>query len=842
MELVRGLPITDFCRVAALPIRHRLRLFRDVCSAVQHAHQKGIIHRDLKPSNILITAQSGEPVAKVIDFGIAKALEADVQRPAITRAGQLIGTLEYMSPEQAGGTKDDVDTRSDVYSLGVVLYEVISAQLPYAIAGKALVEAARVIAEETPHPLRSIDSGRRVDSDLTTIVLKALAKNPAERYASVAALADDIDRYLEGQPILAHPPSAIYQIRKLVARNKLPVALAASLFATLVVFGVTMSVLFQSQRAARARAVAEANKASAVNTFLREMFTSINSEGRAVTVREVLDVASREIDTRFADQPEVKAALHSTIGSAFTALHEMDDAGRHINASLEIRRQLVGDDHPDVATSLSELPDFEVAKGWDIPTGARADSLAERAYAIRRATLGDEHPDVTASIIQLAGLHEKASRHAKADSLYSEALARIRHRVGDDDPGVASLLQARASVLVNLARPAEADSSLRTALAIFGHAYPGDHEAKSTCLRELGFLTQSAAEKESLLIEHVAMERRLWGDDHPNLIKSLSTLAEMYLIRFEFDKGERLCREALAISEKNYPADHVAVGEACNDLGCQLQGKREDDAAAALFRRALDIFEKRLGPEHVYCTICRTNLTSVLDALGRDDEAWSLLQEGLAVTERSAGKDSGDAALNHRRMAEFLNNRQRWDEGAEHARKAYAYFHGDPYQRPNWSGCAHELARALHGQSRLTDAERCFAEADSVLREHGKVPALAIENLLEWGECLLALRRSEEAARRLEEAHARCIEEFGTTFADYPAYAVALAESEADRGLRNAAVQHAEIARDLAAAQVRSDEASRSSGWRDRKGHRMNLDRANRLLARETAASLRGPG
>jgi serine/threonine-protein kinase len=747
-----------------------------------------------------------------------------------------------MSPEQAGGTMDDVDTRSDVYSLGVVLYEVICAQLPYEIAGKGLVDAARVIAEETPRPLRSLDGAGRVDSDLTTIVLKALAKNPAERYASVATFADDIDRYLDGQPILAHPPSAIYQIRKLVARNKLPVALATSLIVTLVVFGVTMSILFQSQRTARARAVAEANKASAVNAFLRNMFTSINSEGRAVTVREVLDVASREIDTQFADQLEVKAALHSTIGSAFTALHEMDDAGRHIKESLEIRRQLVGDDHPDVATSLSELADFEVAKGWDIPTGARADSLAERAYAIRRARLGDEHPDVTASIIQLAGLHEMASRHAKADSLYSEALARTRHRVGDDDPSVASLLQARASVLANLDRRAEADSSLRTALAIFGRKYPGDHEAKSACLRELGFLTPSAAEKESLLIEHVAMERRLWGDDHPNLIQSLSTLAEMYLNRFEFDKGERLCREALAIAEKSYPADHVKVGEACNDLGCQLRGKREDDAAAALFQRALDIFEKRLGPEHLYCTICRTNLTATLDALGRDDEAWNLLEEGLVVTERTSGKESGDAALNHRRMAEFLNNRARWDEGAKHARTAYAHFRGDPYQRPNWSACAYELGRALHGQSRLADAERCFAEADSVLRENGKAPALAIRNLLEWGECLRAMRQNQDAARRLEEAHARCIEEFGTSFADYPEYAVALAESEADRGMRASAVQHAEIARDLAAAQVRSDETSRSNGWRDREGHRQNLDRANRLLARETAASLRGPG
>ncbi|MGA8910753.1 MAG: protein kinase, partial [Acidobacteriaceae bacterium] len=426
MEYVAGVPITAYCDNHRLTTRERLDLFVHVCEGVQHAHQKAILHRDLKPSNILVTEVDGRPVPKIIDFGVAKALAQKLTSDSLyTRIGTLIGTPEYMSPEQALSSNEDIDTRSDIYSLGIILYELLSGGPPLELRKAAWDEFLRKLREDdAPKPSTRIKSQdpktssevahrrhtesptlvRQIRGELDAIALKALEKDRARRYASATDFAADIGRYLRNDPVLAVPPSLAYRTRKFARRYRAGLIIASAFALVLTV--ATVVSIWQSIRARHEAAMAEA-----VNSFLQnDLLAQASAEHQSgpdakpdpnITVRTVLDRAAQRIDGKFANQPEVEVALRTTMGSAYNGLGVYPEARKQLERAVETGRRTLGADDPRTLAAQSRL-------GWTAYRQgkyAEAEALESQALAAQKRVLGPEHPDTLRSMSYLSGAY-----------------------------------------------------------------------------------------------------------------------------------------------------------------------------------------------------------------------------------------------------------------------------------------------------------------------------------------------------------------------------------------------------------------------------------------------------
>lgn len=592
MEFVDGVDLLTFSsRSPMLPLRERITLMAQVARAMSHAHERGIVHRDLKPGNILIAqgmkADRQAATPKILDFGLARAIDAETADVRTTRAGVMFGTLAYMSPEQARGDIDAVDIRSDVYSLGVILYELVTGLLPIDVSGDSVIRTVQRIQAEEPRDPRLLNGA--LPRDVAIIALKCLAKQPDDRYENAAELAYDLERFLSGHPIHARPPSRVYRAQRFVARNALAVTLVTLLFAAVSTGGIL--AVIQAQRIAdeRDRAKAEAIKVARLNSVLENLWQSVDpwkAGDRDVRVLDVLhDVADR-IEAEMKDTPLLAAAVRNTLGNTWRSLGTIEDlreSERHLRFAFDTRREMLGVAHLETARSENDLAETLYWKG----DFAAARALLEDAILVRRRLLPPNHADLAESLNNLGSVLKQLGDYSAAGLHYRDALA-IRDRIYSQ-----TLADARAT---HRERSTAADD-----LAETRNNLGALHRAMAQQARGAGDVENADTDLRIALSEYrVALElRRVWlGDAHPSTATTHNNLGRALQDAERFDEAETHLREALRILRAGVGDRHQLVARALHNLG-RLKLDMGDTAAAREYvQEALRMRSDLLGAEH----------------------------------------------------------------------------------------------------------------------------------------------------------------------------------------------------------------------------------------------------
>ena len=675
MEHVEGLPIHRWCEEHRLAVAERLKLFLEVCAAVHYAHQNLVAHRDIKPSNILVDA-AGRP--RLLDFGIAKLLSPEGEDAADpTRAVQRPMTPGYASREQIRG--EPVTTASDVYSLGVLLYELLAGRQPFVLAGLSPREIERIVSEETAQPpsraavspelLAGRPEGaerlrRLLAGDLDRIVLKAMHKEPGRRYATVDQLADDIRRHLTGLPVLARGDSFWYRTGKLVRRHKL----AAALVLVVVAAGLGTAVLAVERARALDRATAslvradrEAAKAREATDLLVELFKVSDrreTAGETVTAQEVLSQGTRRVEAEVAKQPEVAGELLGTIGRVYINLGLPREAVPVLRRAFTTARRAHGPRHPDVAKALDDLAEALREDGQY----AAAEPLVRHALALRRDLLGEEHPDVAASLGNLGVLLFRSGNYPAAEAALTEALA-LRRRLDERVP-LGDSLTDLASLYLAKAEYDRAELLFREAVEVYRRQLGPEHPITATGLNNLGitlYRKGDFAAAEPLLREALRLQRRDLGDDDPAVAGSLENLAGMLAERGDVTAAEPLAREALALQRKLGDRNPI-VARCTNSLAVLLHYRGDLAAAERLFREALVLRREILPPEHPDIAASLLGLGAVLADRGEEKAAESLLREALAIRRRVLQPGHWRIATVESELGGCLARQHRWQE------------------------------------------------------------------------------------------------------------------------------------------------------------------------------------
>jgi serine/threonine-protein kinase len=569
MELVEGEPIDRYCEARHLSIDRRLELFMKVCAAVQHAHQNLIVHRDLKPGNILVTP-SGDP--KLLDFGIAKVLHSEAEELTGAHAGLM--TLDYASPEQVRG--DVVSTATDGYSLGVILYELLTGRRPFVAGDASADRMAHDIGEQEP-PRPSVASGnRRLAGDLDNIVLMALRQERQRRYQSAQQLSDDLGRHRKGLPVSARPDTVRYRVAKFLRRHRFSVLAGILLLLSL---GAGVVGIWMQSRVAqdeRDRAFASALEADSVSHFLRDMLASVDpqNQGRDVTVREVLDAAAERVPA-IAPRPEVEATVRTTIGLSYLGLGLYDQAAPHLQGALDIRRRLFAPNHPDVIESLENYGSLLYAKGQP----ATAQKILREAVAAARGNPGVPPTTLALGLNNLAACLRASGDLAAAEPLYHEALSIYRQTDGQHEE-LAQTLNNLAGLLLAKRDPGSAEPFLRESVELRRRWLGVKHPHYAQSLNNLAVFLQEKGDVEAarqLFEESLERYREILGDEHPEVAGTLKNLALCHATRNEWEVAEPLLRECLEIRETALPEDDWRTADAAVLLGRALlmQGQLE---------------------------------------------------------------------------------------------------------------------------------------------------------------------------------------------------------------------------------------------------------------------------
>lgn len=760
MEWVDGCPVDEWSRGNSakppdrLPDLDRLlQAFIQICEGVHHAHLRGVIHRDLKPSNILIDS-SGKP--RVLDFGLAKLTTIDDSAAVgLTLTRDFVGTPAFASPEQVRGDHDAVDVRSDVYALGVILYQMLSGKLPYP-PDRNLPDLLQAIQHTEPDRPSSIR--QELNREIDVIVLKALSKDAADRYQSVDALADDVRRYRSGEAVLAHPPGSMYQLRKMVGRHRLAFAFATTVFILVLAFGIVAAVLAFQLAEKHREAQTQAAIAQAVNDFLNDdLLRAVDPErtpNPAITVREVLDAASERTEGRFANDPLVRASIHETLGSTYRRLGLYETARGHLERSANVRTTELGPDHPSTLSVKHELAILAKDRGrYDEAKPVLFETLQRR-----RRTLGPNHEKTLSSMVDLASLYFDQGRYDEATELYEETLENQLRVLGKDHLDTLRCMNNLAALHQKLGRYGQAEQLYVDALDAQRGTHGEEHPFTLGMMNNLADLYRDQGrldEAEKLFAETLRLRRRVLGEDHPDALLTMHNLASLYVTRRRLEEAQPLLEETLEIRRRILGEEHPETLNTMQKLGQlhNLQTRREK--AEPLLARALEIRRRVQGEEHPDTLSNMIDLAYVYNRLQRRDEAEQLYLRALEIQRRILGEDHPDTLTCMTNLAVLYDAQRRYAESEPLHAQAL-----EVHRRAN--GPDHALT--LISMSNLANARTMLGRPEEAEPLHAAAVAAARTTLPEghWhtgmylrrhGQCLLQLGRFEESEKALQEAH-----------------------------------------------------------------------------------------
>jgi eukaryotic-like serine/threonine-protein kinase len=736
MEYVPGLPITEYCNQKKLKIRERILLFIQACEGVQHAHQKAILHRDVKPANILVVEVDGAPMPRLIDFGLAKANTPLAPGGSISlHLGHLVGTPGYISPELADPSVQDIDTRVDVYSLGVVLYVLLTGFEPLDVRqwkNRPLDELLQKVRTEEPmRPSARIGADRNASvataeargtdpgelasllrGDLDWITMKALEKDRERRYGTPSELVADLRRFLSYEPVLARPASAGYQFRKYIRRHRVGAAVTVALIFLLAVFSVLEAIQLRRVTRERDRASRERDRATRITDFMTGMFKVSDpsqARGNSVTAREILDKASKAMGAGLAKDPDVQSQMMQVMSETYFNLGLFGRAHDLAQRALGIRMKLLGPDNPQTLETLDQIGSVLEREGKP----AEAEKLDRQTLASELRVLGPEDPLTLMTMGRLAVAMLSQGRYADAEKLDREELAIATRTMGPDNPTALAAMAQLGSAIWFQARYAEAEQQFRQVLEMDRRVLGVDHPETLTALLLLGRALDSeghSADAEPVYRQYLAQSQHVLGPEHRNVAIAMQDLATLVIHEGRLEEGEKLSRQLLALRLKILGPEHRETLLAQLELVDVLVKEGNYPEAEKQQRETLATQFRVLGPEDSDTLVSQSNLAGILIAQGRYAEGEKIARETLEVETRKLGPLHPYTLLALQQLGTAMGNTHRYAAATKLFRDVIEKQSHSATQGNGWSAW-YSFACVAAGTNHLNDAVQYLKNA-----------------------------------------------------------------------------------------------------------------------------------